>query len=65
MPDGLARPEGQAPVRWVRYPGEQHGNRCAASRLDYNLRLLQWMEHYLKGPGGPPPTPEVDYAEPK
>ncbi len=55
----------QAPVRWVRYPGEQHGNRRAASRLDYNIRLLQWMEHYLKGPGGPPPPPDVDYAEPR
>jgi len=56
---------GQAPVRWVRYPGEQHGNRRAASRLDYSLRLMQWMEHYLKGPGGAPPSPDVDYAEPK
>jgi dipeptidyl aminopeptidase/acylaminoacyl peptidase len=52
---------GQAPVRWVRYPGEQHGNRRAASRLDYNLRLMQWMEHYLKGPGGAPPPPEITY----
>jgi dipeptidyl aminopeptidase/acylaminoacyl peptidase len=55
----------QAPVRWVRYPGEQHGNRRAASRLDYSLRMLQWMEHYLKGPGGAAPPPDVDYAEPK
>jgi dipeptidyl aminopeptidase/acylaminoacyl peptidase len=54
-----------APVRLVRYPGEPHGNRRAAARLDYNLRLLQWMEHYLKGPGGAPPPYEIDYAEPK
>jgi dipeptidyl aminopeptidase/acylaminoacyl peptidase len=52
-------------VRLVRYPGEQHGNRRAASRLDYSLRLLQWMEHYLKGPGGAPPPPDIDYAPPK
>ena len=52
-------------VRLVRYPGEQHGNRRAASRLDYSLRLLQWMEHYLKGPGGAMPPLEVDYSEPK
>ncbi|MBI3411677.1 MAG: S9 family peptidase [Planctomycetes bacterium] len=52
---------GQAPVRLVLYPGEGHGNRRAASRLDYNLRLLQWMEHYLKGPGGAPPPYELDY----
>jgi dipeptidyl aminopeptidase/acylaminoacyl peptidase len=56
---------GQAPVRLVRYPGEQHGNRRAASRLDYNLRMLQWMEHYLKGPGGNPPPFEISYEEPK
>jgi dipeptidyl aminopeptidase/acylaminoacyl peptidase len=55
----------RAPVRLVRYPGEQHGNRRAASRLDYSLRMLQWMEHYLKGPGGAAPPPEVEYAEPK
>ncbi|MBI1738170.1 MAG: S9 family peptidase [Acidobacteria bacterium] len=53
----------QAPVRWVRYPGEQHGNRRAASRLDYSLRMMQWMEHYLKGPGGAPPPPDIDYVE--
>ena len=57
---------GQTPVRLVRYPGEKHGNRRAASRLDYNLRMLGWMEHYLKGPGGEPPPYELDYglAEP-
>jgi dipeptidyl aminopeptidase/acylaminoacyl peptidase len=52
----------QAPVRLVLYPGEGHGNRRAASRLDYNIRLLQWMEHYLKGPGGPMPPLEIDYG---
>ncbi|HMF17069.1 MAG TPA: S9 family peptidase, partial [Gemmataceae bacterium] len=53
---------GKAPVRLVLYPGEGHGNRRAASRLDYNIRLLQWMEHYLKGPGGPMPAMEIDYG---
>jgi dipeptidyl aminopeptidase/acylaminoacyl peptidase len=52
----------QAPVRLVMYPGEGHGNRKAAARLDYNLRMLQWMEHYLMGPGGTPPPSEIDYA---
>jgi dienelactone hydrolase len=55
---------GQAPVRLVLYPGEGHGNARTASRLDYNLRLLQWMEHYLKGPGGPMPAMELDYGLP-
>ncbi|MDP1572167.1 MAG: S9 family peptidase [Vicinamibacterales bacterium] len=55
---------GNTPVRLVWYPGEGHGNARAASRLDYSLRLMQWMTHYLKGPGGPPPPHELDYREP-
>ncbi len=51
----------QAPVRLVLYEGEGHGNRQAASRFDYSLRLLQWMEHYLQGPGGAAPPYELDY----
>ena len=53
---------GQAPVRLVIYPGEGHGNRKACSRLDYNLRMMQWMVHYLKGPGGAMPPYELDYG---
>jgi dipeptidyl aminopeptidase/acylaminoacyl peptidase len=52
----------QAPVRLVLYQGEGHGNRKAAARFDYSLRLLQWMEHYLQGPGGEPPAYNLDYA---
>jgi len=52
---------GQAPVRLVFYPGEGHGNRRAASRYDFSLRKLRWMEHYLKGPGGAPPPYELEY----
>ena len=55
---------GQAPVRLVLYPGEGHGNARAASRYDYSLRLMQWMDHYLKGPGGEPPAHAIDYALP-
>jgi dipeptidyl aminopeptidase/acylaminoacyl peptidase len=54
-----------APVRLVRYPGEPHGNRRAASRYDYHLRMLQWFDHYLKGSGGPPPPMEIEYPEVK
>lgn len=50
---------GNVPVRLVLYPGEGHGNRKAAARLDYNLRVLRWMEHYLQGPGGAPPDVDV------
>ncbi len=52
----------QAPVRLVWYPGEGHGNRKAAARYDYSLRALRWFEHYLAGPGGPPPAKELDYG---
>ena len=56
---------GETPVRLVLYPGEGHGNRKAAARLDYNLRSLRWMEHYLAGPGGQPPPYEIEYNEPE
>ncbi len=53
----------QAPVRLVLYEGEGHGNRKAAARLDYNLRMLRWMEHYLQGDGGDPPDMEINYEK--
>jgi dipeptidyl aminopeptidase/acylaminoacyl peptidase len=52
---------GKAPVRLILYPGEGHGNSKAAARLDYNLRSLRWLQHYLQGPGGEPPTFELRY----
>ena len=61
---------GNVPVRLVLYPGEGHGNRAAAARLDYNLRMMRWFEHYLLGDGpgvrnAEPPPPDVDYAIPE
>ncbi|MBI5865269.1 MAG: S9 family peptidase [Planctomycetes bacterium] len=53
---------GQTPVRLVWYPDEGHGFAKASSRYDFTLRLVQWMEHYLKGPGGAPPPPDVSYS---
>lgn len=52
----------KAPVRLVFYPGEGHGNRRAASRLDYSLRAMRWIDHYLRGPGGEMPAHELDYG---
>lgn len=52
----------QAPVRLIGYPGEGHGFGKSSSRYDYSLRLIQWMEHYLKGPGGTAPEPDLDYG---
>ncbi|MEA1620017.1 S9 family peptidase [Erythrobacter sp. T5W1-R] len=36
------------PLRLVFYPGEGHGNNRAASRYDYNLRMMEWFDTYLK-----------------
>jgi dipeptidyl aminopeptidase/acylaminoacyl peptidase len=51
------------PVRLVIYPGEQHGNSNTAAQYDYSLRLMRWMDHYLKGEGGEPPPYELGHAE--
>ncbi len=56
---------GQAPVRLVHYPGEGHGNRKAAARLDYSLRCVEWFEHYLQGPGGDMPAWDIEHSEAK
>jgi len=58
----LLKTIGRTPVRLVRYPGEGHGNRRAASRYDYNVRMLRWFEHYLQGPGGDPPAHPIDLS---
>ena len=56
----LPQGPGQAPVRLVLYPGEGHGNLRAASRLDYNLRMVGWLTTTSRGGGTMPPI-EVDY----
>lgn len=52
---------GQAPVRLVLYEGEGHGNRKAAARLDYNLRMIRWMEHHLQDRPTDAPPRTLDY----
>jgi dipeptidyl aminopeptidase/acylaminoacyl peptidase len=39
----------KSPVRYVRYPGEGHGNRDMAARQDYARRLMRWMDHFVVG----------------
>ncbi|WP_164118264.1 S9 family peptidase [Sphingorhabdus sp. Alg239-R122] len=51
------------PVRLVLYPGEGHGNRKAAAQYDYNIRMMRWMDNYLKGPGGEMPPVRFDLPE--
>ena len=58
---------GNVPVRLVLYPGEGHGNRKAAPRYDYNLRMMRWFEHDLKPQeaaerAADPPPYEIDYG---
>ncbi|MDE0863842.1 MAG: S9 family peptidase [Rubripirellula sp.] len=53
----------QAPVRLVLYEGEGHGNRKAAARFDYNLRMLRWMEHFLKDKAEKSPAMRIDYRK--
>ena len=61
----VRRPE--TPVRLVLFPGEPHGNRKAASRYDYNLRMMRWFDTYLKTGDRtaplPPARPELDLGE--
>lgn len=51
------------PARLVFYPGEGHGNRLAASRYDYNLRMMRWFDTYLmtgdRTAEMPAPRPEL------
>ncbi len=54
---------GETPVRYVRYPGEQHGNRRAASRDDYARRLMRWMDHFVKEGKTDLPPWELDGVE--
>ena len=49
------------PVRLVLYPGEGHGNRKAAARYDYNLRMLRWFEDYLLGGAKEKPPIDLEY----
>ena len=34
----------------------------SAAKYDYNLRSMRWFDHYLKGPGGEAPNPDLDYS---
>lgn len=53
----------EVPLRLIFYPGEGHGNGRAGSRLDYNFRMIEWFNTYLKGPKDSP-LPSVDIATP-
>lgn len=50
-------------VRLVYYPGEGHGNKKAAAKYDYSLRLMRWMDNYLKHDNKSMPAHELPHAE--
>ncbi|NRA97554.1 MAG: S9 family peptidase [Planctomycetes bacterium] len=53
------------PCRYIRYPGEGHGNRVNTNRYDYLIRTLRWFDHYLKSGDhrkDPPPPVDLDYS---
>jgi dipeptidyl aminopeptidase/acylaminoacyl peptidase len=49
-------------VRLVYYPGEGHGNKRAAAKYDYSLRLMRWMDNYLKHDNKPMPAHDLPHA---
>jgi len=53
---------GKTPVRYVRYPGEKHGNSNAAARDDYARRLMRWMDHFVMNGETELPPWELDYG---
>ena len=52
---------GKTPVRYVRYPGEEHGNSRAAARDDYCRRLMRWMDHFVMEGNTDLPPWQLDY----
>jgi len=48
-------------VRLVYYPGEGHGNKRAAAKYDYSLRLMRWMDNYLKHDNKPMPVHDLPH----
>jgi dipeptidyl aminopeptidase/acylaminoacyl peptidase len=49
---------GKAPVRLILYPGQGHGNSKNTSKLDFNLRTMEWFEYYLKSDNPKTEMPE-------
>ena len=53
--------KGDVPVRLVFYTEEGHGNRRAAARYDYSLRMMRWLDHFLLEGGSDKPPYRLDY----
>lgn len=53
----------ELPVRLIYYPGEGHGNARSGSRYDYNLRMMQWFDTYLKTGNPKEKMPSLDLPQ--
>jgi dipeptidyl aminopeptidase/acylaminoacyl peptidase len=53
------------PCRYVKYPGEGHGNARNVHRYDFLLRSLQWLDHYLVEDGRSKSMPPLDLVYPE
>ncbi len=54
----IRKPE--LPVRLIYYPGEGHGNTRSGSRYDFNIRMMQWFDTYLKSGNPKAEMPALD-----
>ncbi len=43
----------EKPVIMLQYEGENHGLRKTANQIDYAVRMMEFMDHYLKGDKAP------------
>jgi hypothetical protein len=41
------------PIIWVSYPGEGHSLRRLENRIDFQIRMREFFDHYLKGAPAP------------
>lgn len=55
----------EVPARLVYYPGEGHGNSRAASKFDYNYRMLEWFDTYLMSGDASAEMPHWDAPVPR
>ncbi|MCP1727336.1 dipeptidyl aminopeptidase/acylaminoacyl peptidase [Natronospira proteinivora] len=51
------------PVRMVTFPGEGHGNRNATSQREYTMRLMRWMDHFVRDGSETLPEADLDHGD--
>jgi len=51
------------PVRMVTFPGEGHGNQNATSQREYAMRLMRWMDHFIREDEDALPDADLDHGD--